>query len=332
MSKKGPGRAHREGLTIMELFQKFPDNAAAERWFEDQRWSATGRFCPTCASVDTYEVKNRKPMPYACRDCGEYFSVKKGTVMESSKLGLQKWVIAIYMMVTGIKGTSSMKLHRELGIRQATAWHMMQRIREGFLEGTARKMTGPVEVDEAYIGGKRSNMKPERRKRFHGRGAQGKAIIVGAKDRPTKRISAKVVPNTKKRTLHDFIEKRVDEAAQVYTDEHQSYEGMPRKHDSVKHHVGEYVRGQIHTNGMESFWALFKRGYHGTFHKMSYKHLDRYATEFAGRNNIRDLDTVKQMEVLSAGMVGKRLTYAKLIEPNGLESGARPLGQGKMAE
>ena len=178
-------------------------------------------------------------------------------------------------------------------------------------------MAGPVEVDEGYFGGKRSNMKPDRRKRFHGRGAQGKAIIVGAKDRPTKRVSAKVVPNTRKPVLHDFIEKRVDESAQVYTDEHQSYQGIPRKHDSVVHSVGEYVRGQAHTNGMESFWGLMKRGYHGTFHKMSHKHLDRYVNEFAGRNNIRDLDTVKQMEVLSAGMVGKRLTYEKLIEDNG---------------
>lgn len=289
-------------------------------------------FCPTCASVDTYETKNRKPMPYRCRDCGEYFSVKKGTVMESSKLGLQKWAIAIYMMVTGIKGTSSMKLHRELRIRQSTAWHLMQRIREGFLEGTIAKMAGPVEVDEGYFGGKRENIRPERRKRFHGRGAQGKAIVVGAKDRPTKRISAKVVPNTKKHTLHDFIEERVDEAAQVYTDEHQSYVGMPRKHEFVAHGVGEFVRDMVHTNGMESFWALFKRGYHGTFHKISDKHLDRYATEFAGRNNIRDLDTVEQMEVLSAGMVGKRLTYAKLVEPNGYDSGARSLGRGKMAD
>ena len=325
MSKKGPGRAHREGLTVVELLRMFPDDAAAERWFEDQRWSATGRFCPACGSLDTYEVKGRKPMPYACRDCDEYFSVKKGTVMQSSKLGLQKWAIAIYMMVTGIKGTSSMKIHRDLGIRQATAWHLMQRIREGFLEGTAGKMTGPVEVDEAYIGGKRSNMSWERQQRFKGRGAVGKAIIVGVKERKTKRVSAKVVPNTTKLVLHDFIEKRVDESAQVYTDEHQSYQGIPRKHDSVVHSVGEYVRGQAHTNGMESFWALMKRGYHGTFHKMSHKHLDRYVNEFAGRNNTRDLDTVKQMEVLSAGMVGKRLTYAKLIAPNGRESGARPL-------
>ena len=309
----------------------FPDDAAAERWFEGKRWSH-GRFCSSCGSLDTYETKRRKPMPYRCRDCGEYFSVKKGTVMEKSKLGLQKWVIAIYMMVTGIKGTSSMKLHRELGIHQQTAWFLMQRIREGFLENAPEKMTGPVEVDEAYIGGKRSNMRPERAKRFHGRGAQGKAIIVGVKDRPTRRVSATVVPNTKKRTLHDFIEQRVDEDGQVYTDEHQSYEGMPFEHESVKHSIGEYVRGMAHTNGMESFWALMKRGYHGTFHKMSHKHLDRYVNEFAGRNNIRDLDTVKQMEVLSAGMVGKRLTYAKLIEDNGLESGARPLERGKMAD
>ena len=175
-------------------------------------------------------------------------------------------------------------------------------------------------------------MKPDRRKRFHGRGAQGKAIIVGAKDRPTKRVSAKVVPNTTKPVLHDFIEKRVDESAQVYTDEHQSYQGIPRKHDSVVHSVGEYVRGQAHTNGMESFWALMKRGYHGTFHKMSHKHLDRYVNEFAGRNNIRDFDTIDQMRALTAGMVGKRLTYEKLITPNGRESGARPLGRGKMAD
>ena len=248
--KCGPGRSYRDGLTIMELFRMFPDDAAAERWFEEQRWSH-GRYCSSCGSLDTYETKNRKPMPYRCRDCGEYFSVKKGTVMEKSKLGLQKWVIAIYMMVTGIKGTSSMKLHRELGIHQQTAWFLMQRIREGFLESAPEKMTGPVEVDEAYIGGKRSNMRPERAKRFHGRGVQGKAIIVGVKDRPTRRISAKVVPNTKKRTLHSFIEKRVDENGQVYTDEHQSYEGMPFAHQGrFLFCCGWRLRGAWHGTGV----------------------------------------------------------------------------------
>ena len=309
----------------------FPDDDAAERWFEEQRWSH-GRYCSSCGSLDTYETKNRKPMPYRCRDCGEYFSVKKGTVMEKSKLGLQKWVIAMYMMVTGIKGTSSMKLHRELGIHQQTAWFLMHRIREGFLEGAPEKLAGLVEVDETYIGGKRSNMSWERQQRFKGRGAVGKAIIAGVKERKTKQIHAKVIPNTKKRTLHGFISDNVECGSKVFSDEHQSYIGMLYEHESVVHSAGQYVRGMAHTNGMESFWALMKRGYHGTFHKMSFKHLDRYTNEFAGRNNIRDLDTVKQMEMLSAGMVGKRLTYEKLIEPNGYDSGARPLASGKMAD
>ena len=151
---------------------------------------------------------------------------------------------------------------------------------------------------------------------------------MGAKERETKKVHAKVISNTKKRTLHGFISDNVKPGSKVYTDEHQSYEGIPFAHESVVHSVGEYVRGMAHTNGMESFWALMKRGYHGIYHKMSPKHLDRYVNEFAGRNNIRDLDTVEQMEVLSAGMVGKRLTYEKLISPNGRESGARPLGGG----
>ena len=310
----------------------FPDDAAAERWFEDQRWSATGRYCPSCGSLDTYETKRRKPMPYRCRDCGEYFSVKKGSVMESSRLGYQKWAIAMYMMVTGIKGTSSMKLHRELGIHQQTAWFMMQRIREGFLESNPGKLSGFVEVDEGYFGGKRSNMRPERAERYKGRGSVGKVIVVAAKERETKKIRSKVVPNTKKETLHGFIVDTVEPGSKVFTDEHQSYEGMPFEHESVKHSVGEYVRGQAHTNGAESHWALMKRGIHGIYHKMSEKHFDRYRSEFEGRHNTRDLDTVDQMETLFSGMVGKRLTYEKLIEDNGKESGARPLGTGKMAD
>ncbi len=131
MAKRGPGKAHREGMTVIELLKMFPDDAAAEKWFEAQRWPE-GRFCPDCGSTDTVPVASRKPMPHRCRSCRGHFSVKKGTVMQSSKIGLQKWVIAIYMMTTGLKGTSSMKLYREVGIRQATAWFMMQRIREGF--------------------------------------------------------------------------------------------------------------------------------------------------------------------------------------------------------
>ena len=178
MAKRGPGKAHRQGLTVIELFKLFPDDAAAERWFEEQRWPE-GRFCPDCGSTNTVAVPSRKPMPYRCRDCRHHFSIRKGTVIQSSKIGLQKWGIALHMMTTGLKGTSSMKLYREVGIRQATAWFLMQRIREGFMEGQRKPFPGPVEADETYIGGKRQNMPKAKRAKLTGRGAVGKAIVVG---------------------------------------------------------------------------------------------------------------------------------------------------------
>ena len=160
MSQRGPGRAERRGVSIVELFRMFPDDEAAEKWFEDQRWPNGQRFCPDCGSLNYAVVTSRKPMPYRCRDCRQHFSVRKGSVMLSSPLGLQTWIIAIYMMSTGIKGTSSMKLHRELKITQKTAWHLMQRIREGFNLGVDLPMPGPVEIDETYIGGKRAQQAP----------------------------------------------------------------------------------------------------------------------------------------------------------------------------
>ena len=313
MTRKGPGKAHREGLTVIELFKLYPDDEAAERWFEEQRWPE-GRFCPDCGSTNTVAVKNRKPMPYRCRDCRGHFSVRKGTVMQSSKVGLQKWIIALYMMTTGIKGTSSMKIYREIGIRQGTAWFLMQRIREGFTEGNDKPFPGPVEVDETYIGGRKKNMSKAKRREAFGRGPAGQAMVIGAKDRATNTVTAKAIERKNRETMQGFVASQAAPGAKVFTDTAGGYHGMTGfDHEQVNHNAGEYVRGMAHTNGIESFWALFKRGYQGTFHHLSNKHLDRYVTEFSGRHNVRDRNTIDQMSGLARGMVGKRLTYRELV-------------------
>ena len=311
-SHKAPGKHSREGLTILQLFDKFPDDASAERWFEGQRWS-NGRCCPDCGSLNSVAITSRKPMPYRCRDCRQYFSVRKGMVFQSSKIGLRKWAIAIYMMSTSLKGVSSMKLHRELGVTQTTAWYMLQRIREGFFNDPS-SMSGPIEVDETYFGGKRKNMPKSKRAKLEGRGPVGKTAVVGAKDRKTKKVSARVVEDTKAETLLGFIRNTAVPGAEVFTDDATVYENLAGYiHESVNHSGKEYVRGDVHTNGIESLWSMLKRGYIGTYHKMSPKHLHRYLKEFTGRQNVRELGTLEQMKRVVLGMDGKRLRYKDLV-------------------
>ncbi len=166
-------------------------------------------------------------------------------------------------------------------------------------------------------------MPKAKREAMTGRGAVGKTIVAGAKDRQTNAVSARTVPNTQMATLQGFVKENAVPCATIYTDEAPAYVGMRYNHESVNHSAGEYVRNDAHTQGIESFWSMFKRGYQGTYHKMSPKHLERYVTEFAERHNDRDADTVDQMGKLAKGMTGKRLRYEDLIADNGLESGAR---------
>lgn len=317
-----PGKDHRQGISLIELAQKFPNEDAARAWFESILWPDGVRRCPTCGGDNTHECSH-KTMPYRCRDCRKYFSVKTGTLMAGSPLPLLKWVYAIYLDTTSLKGVSSMKLHRDLHITQKTAWHMLQRIREAFAaQGPQVQFAGPVEVDETYIGGKRKNMPKSVRKQLTGRGPVGKTAIVGASDRSTGQVAAKVVTSTDRETLQGFVRAHVAENAEVFTDEATAYRGLPN-HESVRHSVGEYVDRHIHTNTVESFWSMLKRAHKGTFHKLSPKHLQRYVNEFAGRQNLRNLDTIDQMERIASQLAGKSLDYATLIAPNGLASGAR---------
>ncbi len=294
----------------------FPDDESAEQWFESCRWGDNKEHlcCPRCSGDRVKETPNRKPMPYWCSDCRRHFSVKTGSAMERSHIGYQKWAVAIYMWSTSLKGVSSMKLHRDLKITQKSAYFMAQRLRETSSDFIS--FGGPVEVDESYFGGKKANMSNTKRKALKdtGRGTVNKAAVVGIKDRETNEVRATVVENTDKETLQGFIVENTDKGTQVYTDGATAYNGLPRPHESVNHSVSEYVRDMAHTNGIESFWALLKRGYHGTFHHISEKHLHRYVNEFSNRHNTRDMDTADMMRNFYAGLIGKRLMYRDLIK------------------
>lgn len=311
MSMKGPGKSYRKGMSLIDLFEMFPDDEAAEEWFVNSRWP-DGIRCAHCESDNITTESKHPTMPFHCRECRKFFSAKTGTVMHSSKLGYRKWAIAIYILTTNIKGTSSMKLHRDINVSQKTAWHMAHRIRETWRKGVGTTFSGPVEVDETYIGGKEKNKHASKKLRA-GRGTVGKTPVVGIKDRETNQVQTAVTERTDKPTLQGFVLDHTEPFTQVYTDEAKAYQGINRPHEAVKHSVGEYVREQAHTNGMESHWALLKRGYEGVYHHMSVKHLGRYVDEFAGRHNHRPLDTSEQMTEMVKGSVGKRLRYVDLI-------------------
>ena len=307
---KGPGKSYRKGMTLVDLFEMFPDDETAEAWFVETRWP-DGIRCPRCEG-ENVAPRRHPTMPYHCADCRKRFSAKTGSVMEASNVGYRKWALAIYILTTGIKGTSSMKLYRDIGVTQKTAWFMAHRIRENWLHEFNDKFEGPVEVDETYIGGKESN-KHKNNKLNAGRGSVGKAPVVGIKDRATGNIVATAVTRTTKRVLQGFVLKHTEDNTLVYTDEAAAYQGINRPHQAVAHSAGEYVRDMAHTNGMESHWALMKRGLNGIYHHVSVKHLGRYAGEFAGRHNDRPMDTVDQMVEMIRGMEGKRLRYTDLI-------------------
>ena len=297
-------------LSLYDFAEQFSDEASAVEYFEQRRWVG-GVACPHCGSLGVSSIPSKKPMPYRCRDCRKHFSVRTGTVLAESKLPLHKWLMAIYMLHTARKGVSSVQMAKELGITQKSAWFLNHRIREA-MRGRSSLLDGEVEVDETYVGGKERNRHASK-KEHRGRGTVGKQAVIGLHQRDGE-TKAFPVDDTDRMQLQSAIASNVRRGTHLYTDSHAAYFGLTKyNHSSVAHSAGEYVRGKAHTNGIESFWALMKRGYIGIYHYMSFNHLHRYTNEFTHRHTLRTTDTIACMASTIDGMLGRRLSYKELI-------------------
>ncbi len=305
-------KSKRKRIGLGEFMARFGTEEKAREYLESYIWR-NGRSCPRCGSVETSEA-NHKTMPYWCPSCRKYFSVKTGTLMEGSNIKYKDWVMAIYLMGTSLKGVSSTRLANDLNLQQRSAWFLAHRIRKAWANNASELFGQVVEIDEAYLGGLEKNKHKDKRLK-KGRGPVGKEAVVAIKQRKGKKVKALRVKSTDAQTLHWIVMKNVVPGTTVYSDDHRSYLGLKKhgyKHEVVHHSLGEYVRGQAHTNGVESFWALLKRGYYGVYHRMSVKHLQAYIDEFSNRTNVRQLDTIDQINATIHGLVGKRLKYKEL--------------------
>lgn len=307
----------RSTISAYEFHRRFPNAESARKYIEEKRWQGKPS-CPSCGSSDPIY---KRPVIgyYRCPSCKLDFTVRTGTIMERSHIPLDKWLYTFYLVMTARKGISSLQLAKEIGITQKSAWFLLQRIREacgkkddddqnGFL-------TGIVEADEAYFGGKEAN-KHESKKLKMGRGTVGKVAVLGIRERGG-RVKGKVLKSTSAEEIQREISASVESRSVLFTDEHSSYAGMPQYfHAIVNHSAKEFVNGMAHTNGIESVWAVLKRGFYGVYHSFSQKHLQRYVDEFTFRLNEGNVKhhTMTRIDSLIGKLNEARITYRELTE------------------
>jgi transposase-like protein len=298
-----------EPQTLAEAIKYYSDLDVATKTFSALRWP-DGVTCPYCSSRENYYAPSRRI--WKCKSCRKQFSPKVGTVCEDSPIGLDKWLAAMWMIASAKNGISSYEVHRSLGVTHKTAWFMLQRIRLAMQSGTFEKAAGKVEVDETFIGGKARNMhKHIRAKKVTGTGGKDKTAVLGVLERGGK-IRVKVIDSRRKKPLQDHVKSHVEPGAEVFTDALKSYEGLESEyvHQIIDHAV-EYVKGHVHTNGLENFWSLLKRTLKGTYTFVEPWHLHRYLDEQAFRYNERKDERGDRGRFLKVarGCAGKRLTY-----------------------
>lgn len=306
--------------TLADAIRYFAHPENCREYLVARRWP-TGVICPVCGSETVYFDTSGNRWECRTRHPKRTFTLKTGTIFEDSALGLDKWLPAVWMIVNMKNGVSSHELARSLGVTQKTAWFMLQRIRLAMQEENGGTLDGEVEVDETFIGGKARNMHiAQRKRRITGTGGKDKTAVMGVLERGGK-VRTAVISDRKKKTLHREVIKHVEAGAALYSDDLRSYDGLEGRYaHQVIDHAVKYVDGRIHTNGMENYWSLLKRGLAGTYVSVEPFHLFRYLDEQAFRyNNRKDMNDADRFSAAICGIVGKRLTYDALTGKEGLE-------------